>query len=103
MSEIKNTDWKALIDNLSTYKGTIKDFCKENNIPEKQFYYHRRKLADKNKVTFHEILLKSELGAIVKNNNPTNIKIEVGKATIYISANEIAVLTAIVRDLSCNV
>lgn len=53
MSEIKNMDWKALIDKLSTYKDTIKDFCKENNIPEKQFYYHRRKLASKNKVTFH--------------------------------------------------
>ena len=102
MNKDRTIDWKAIIDKLSSYSGTIKDFCKENNIPEKQFYYHRRKLADKNKVVFHEIPLKSEDNPIVKN-NIKDIKIEVGKATIYIPANEIAVLTAIIRDLSYNV
>ena len=102
MNEDKTIDWKAMIDKLSSYRGTIKDFCKENNIPEKQFYYHRRKLADKDKAVFHKIPLKSEDSLIVKN-TIKDIKIEVGKATIYIPANEIAVLTAIIRDLSCNV
>ena len=27
-----------MIDKLLSYSGTIKDFCKENNVPEKQFY-----------------------------------------------------------------
>lgn len=102
MNEDKSIDWKAMIDKLSSYSGTIKDFCKENKIPEKQFYYHRRKLADKNKAVFHKIPLKSEDNLIVKN-NIKDIKIEVGKATIYIPANEIAVLTAIIRDLNYNV
>ena len=102
MNEDKTINWKAMIDKLSSYSGTIKDFCKENNIPEKQFYYHRRKLADKDKAVFHKIPLKSEDSLIVKN-TIKDIKIEVGKATIYIPANEIAVLTAIIRDLSCNV
>lgn len=102
MNEDKSIDWKAMIDKLSSYPGTIKDFCKENKIPEKQFYYHRRKLADKNKAVFHKIPLKSEDNPIVKN-NISDIKIEVGKATIYIPANEIAVLTAIIRDLNYNV
>ena len=102
MNEDKSIDWKAMIDKLSSYPGTIKDFCKENKIPEKQFYYHRRKLADKNKAVFHKIPLKSEDNPIVKN-NISDIKIEVGKATIYIPANEIAALTAIVRNLSSSV
>ena len=102
MNEDKSIDWKAMIDKLSSYPGTIKDFCKENKIPEKQFYYHRRKLADKNKAVFHKIPLKSEDNLIVKN-NIKDINIEVGKATIYIPANEIAVLTAIIRDLNYNV
>lgn len=42
MSGIKNIDWKAMIDKASSYKGTIKEFCKENNLPEKKFYYHRK-------------------------------------------------------------
>ena len=102
MNEDKIIDWKAIIDKQSSYSGTIRDFCKENNIPEKQFYYHRRKLADKNKAVFHKIPLKSKDNLVVKN-NIKDIKIEVGKATIYIPANEIAVLTAIIRDLSYNV
>ncbi len=42
MNEDKIIDWKAMLDKLSSYSGTIRNFCKENNIPEKQFYYHRR-------------------------------------------------------------
>ena len=30
MNEDKSIDWKAMIDKLSSYSGTIKDFCKEN-------------------------------------------------------------------------
>ena len=79
MNEDKSIDWKAMIDKFSSYSGTIRDFGKENNILEKQFYYHRRKLANKNKVVFHEIPVKSEDNPIVKNNTITDIKIEVGK------------------------
>lgn len=103
MNEDKTVDWEAMIDKLSLYSGTIKDFCKENNIAEKKFYYHRRRLTNKNKVIFHEISLKSENNLNVSNNNTSDIKIEIGKATIYIPANEIAALTSIVRNLSCNV
>ena len=100
MNEDKTVDWKAMIDKLALYSGTIKYFCKENNIAEKKFYYHIRKLSDKNKVVFHEIPLKSESNPTVSNSNTSDIKIEIGKATIYIPANEIAALTAIVRNLS---
>ena len=102
MNEDKIIDWKAMLDKLSSYSGTIRNFCKENNIPEKQFYYHRRKLADKNKAIFHKIPLKSKDNPIVKN-DIKDIKIEVGKVTIYIPANEIAVIAAIIRELSYNV
>ena len=103
MNEDKTVDWKAMIDKLALYSGTIKDFCKENNIAEKKFYYHRRRLSDKNKVVFHEIPLKSESNPTVSNSNTSDIKIEIGKATIYIPANEIAALTAIVRNLISSV
>lgn len=103
MNEDKAVDWKSMIDKLALYSGTIKDFCKENNIAEKKFYYHRRRLSDKNKVVFHEIPLKSESNPTVSNSNTSDIKIEIGKATIYIPANEIAALTAIVRNLISSV
>ena len=69
-----------------------------------QFYFtlNRRKLADKNKAIFHKIPLKSKDNPIVKN-DIKDIKIEVGKVTIYIPANEIVVIAAIIRELSYNV
>ncbi|WP_416335473.1 IS66 family insertion sequence element accessory protein TnpA [Clostridium sp. LQ25] len=78
----------------------MKEFCKENNIAEKKFYYHRRKLSDKNKVLFHEIPFKSESNPSVSNSNTSDIKIDIGKVTIYIQTNEIAALTDIVRNLN---
>ncbi len=32
MNEDKSIDWKAILDNISSYSGTIKYFCKGNNI-----------------------------------------------------------------------
>lgn len=51
--------------------------CRKNNIPEKQFYYYRSKLAYKNKVVFHEIPLILEDNPIIEINSRTDIKIEV--------------------------
>ena len=103
MSEVKNINWEVMVEKVSSYQGTIRDFCKENNIPEKKFYYHRRRLTNTNKVIFHEVSLKSESDSILKDNNKSNIKIEIGNATIYIPANEIAALNVIMRNLSNNV
>ena len=38
MSEVKNINWEVMVEKVSSYQGTIRDFCKENNIPEKKFY-----------------------------------------------------------------
>ena len=76
MNENKIIDWEAMTDKLSVYSGTIRDFGKENNIQEKQFYYHRWKLANRNKVVFHEIPLKSGDNSIIKDNSKTDIKIK---------------------------
>lgn len=103
MNEVKNIDWKVMVDKISSYEGTIRDLCKENNITEKQFYYHRRKLRNIDKNIFHSISLKSESNPSVKNSNKSNIKIEIGKATIYIPADEIATLSAIIKNLSSNI
>ena len=37
MSEVKNINWEAMVKKVSLYQGTIRDFCKENNIQEKKF------------------------------------------------------------------
>ena len=66
------------MNKFSSYKGSINEFCKENNVKQHQLYHRRRKLV-----------------SITK-----DIRIEIGKANIYIPTNEIAALSDIIKDLA---
>lgn len=54
-SEALAVDWKDILDKFSTHEGTIKSFCKENNISVPQLYYRRRRLKNNNNTVFHDI------------------------------------------------
>ena len=103
MNQEKAIDWEALVLKVASHKGTIKDFCIENNLKEKQFYYYRKKFQRKNKVKFHEISLKSQSNICSEESCTSNIKIEIGNSTIYIPANEIAALNSVIKELKANV
>ena len=103
MNEEKVIDWEEVILKVASYKGTIKEFCKENNLNEKQFYYHRKKIQCANKVKFHEISLKSQSNIHSVEQFTSNIKIEIGNSTIYIPANEIAALSTVIKELKAHV
>ncbi|MCT4607511.1 MAG: hypothetical protein N4A64_15655 [Marinisporobacter sp.] len=42
----KNNDaiWKEDLEKFSSYKGTVINYCRENNISKGQFYYYKKKL-----------------------------------------------------------
>jgi hypothetical protein len=42
VSEAPFVDWDNILDKLYFYKGTIKVFCKKNNISVHQLYYRRK-------------------------------------------------------------
>ena len=93
-------DWDKVIMLFNKYPGTIKSFCKEQEISTHQLYYHRKKngLLDKNPIFyaisnnstgFEETNTQNNL--INSKNNQTNtpnsespIKIQVGKAILHI-------------------
>ena len=51
--------------------------------------------------SFHAISLKEEsLNIINENNTINNIKIEIGKANIFIPVNEIAILSEIIKEIA---
>lgn len=103
MNERKVINWKEIVNKFSSSKGIIADFCKENNISVKQLYYYRRKFRNTEKVEFHAISLKSQTKTKSIETINTEIRIEIGKAKIYIPANEIAILTNILKELNTNV
>lgn len=42
--------WREFIEKYSSYGGSAKSFCKENNISKNQFNYYKKKLMKYNKL-----------------------------------------------------
>lgn len=100
---IINDKWKTLLDNFSSYNGTITAYCKENNISKSQFYYYRKKTGKVGQGVFHAITLKERTEYKVDTTNSNNIKIQIGNAKIFIPANEIAALKTVIEEICQNV
>jgi len=107
MNDIENSiNWKQLVNEFTSYEGTLISFCRQNNISKGQFYYYRKKFEEKENLKFHAISLKTEkLETQITMLQPkkADIRIEIGAAKIYVPANEIAVLSNLLKDLIENV
>ena len=44
VNEASELNWTEILNKFATYKGSIIDFCKENNIKHYQLYHQRKKL-----------------------------------------------------------
>ncbi|MBZ9633208.1 IS66 family insertion sequence element accessory protein TnpA [Clostridium sp. FP1] len=102
----KNNDitWRGFLEKFSSYEGTVTSFCKENNISKSQFYYYKNKFKQSNKPTFHAIAINNEKSnpkAVNKSvKGCSDIRIEIGKINIFIPANELELLSNILKELS---
>ena len=60
MAKILNDEtWRKLLEEFSSYEGTVSSFCKGNDISKSQFYYYKNKFAQSSKPTFHAIVINS--------------------------------------------
>lgn len=101
--EINNVNWNELKEKFTSFNGTIVDFCKENGITKGQFYYYKRKNKEVSRPIFHAIALNKEDNTKLKDHNTIpskDIKIEIGKANIYIPSHEISLLSVILKELA---
>lgn len=106
MSEgVKKLNWIDLIEQFSSYHGDKKEFCKENNIKVHQLNYQIGKLKKESKPTFQAIDLNSAnspgAGTVLYSYpEQREIRIELGISKIFIPANEIAVISEQIKELS---
>jgi len=102
-SQKQAIDWDDILNKLSSHKGTIKSFCEEKNISVHQLYYRRKRLKSNATPFFHGISLEekepSKQTTPSKSSLSSNIKIEIGKAKIYIPDNDKASLSNILKVL----
>lgn len=94
--------WREFIDKFSSYEGTVTQYCLENNLSKSQFYYHKRRFEKPAEATFHAISFKKVQEVEIDNKaiDVKDIRIELGKASIFIPVNEIAVLSEIIKEIA---
>ncbi|MVX67470.1 hypothetical protein GKZ28_28130 [Clostridium chromiireducens] len=107
MNNNENINWREMVAAFSSYEGTLGNFCNANHITKSQFYYYKKKFKNEdNNLQFHAISMREErvrTEITVVSSNIPNIIIEIGAAKIYVPANEIAVLSNLLKDLITNV
>lgn len=101
INEVNEIDWDEIIEKFSSYDGSIQDFCRENNISHHQLYYRRKKLREE-KTAFHAIKLNTKdtvNSNDSKGNSIKDIRIEIGKANVYIPVTEIDLVSKLLKEL----
>lgn len=96
--------WNEFLERLASYEGSLSSFCKENNMSKSQFYYYKKRFGKQNVPVFHAISLNEEKSVQktekINTKAHEEIRIEIGKAKIYIPSNEAALISVILKDLS---
>ena len=107
IKEDNEINWDEIMEKFSSFDGSILEFCRENNISHHKLYYRRKKLREENEVpAFHAIKLNTEktIRSIHTNNNKTpslqDIRIEIGKVSIYIPVIEIDLVGKLLKELA---
>lgn len=107
MNNNENINWREIVAGFSSYEGTLGNLCNANHITKSQFYYYKKKFQNENNnLQFHAISMREERVrnefTVVQADRP-NIIVEIGAAKIHIPANEIAVLSNLLKNLITNV
>lgn len=97
-------NWEKILVKFNSYEGKIIDFCKENNISHHQLYYRRKRAKKESQQIFHAITLNENCTTSAPHIQPEavikEIKIEIGKATIYIPSSEEQLLSKIIKEIT---
>lgn len=97
-------NWVDILNKFSSYQGTIVKFCDENGINPHQLYYQRKKASNTNPPLFHGIkvnkkdpLVSQTVQGRSDSKENTQIKVEIGKAKIYIPSHDMLALENILQ------
>lgn len=110
MHQIETVEyWKDILDKFSKHKGTITSFCKKHEVNQHRFYHQRTKLKDTNNSKFHTINLAPDLKNDFNSENTkedinrsNEIRIEIGKAKIFIANKDTLSLSNVLKEISKN-
>ena len=99
--KLSNKEWRGFIDdyyNNYINSKTINEFCRENDISNQQFHYHKKRIKDarnSDNTLFQSIILDSKEHRI----SDSKVKISIGNATISIPISETTLISTIIKEL----
>lgn len=97
---LEKESWEKILGKYSSYEGTLRSFCSENNIAKHQRYYYKKKFEKPNKPAFHAIAIKPSKNAEDAEKAHKDIHIQIGKANIFIPLSETVISKTILRELT---
>ena len=105
--KLSNSAWEEVINKYysDNHELTITDYCSENNLNKSQFYYHKKRLSNKNKKApvFQAIKLDDNTKVIKKKTQnfetSVDVKIVIGAASISIPVSETDLINSIIKAL----
>lgn len=106
LSEVPAVNWEDVLDKFSSYEGTIVEFCKQNNIKPHQLYYQRKRSENTAAPVFHAVKFREKNSdKTIEEATPSNpcsgsiVKIEIGKAKMYIPGNDKVSLSNVLKAI----
>ncbi|MEG2353349.1 MAG: hypothetical protein RSB70_01755 [Clostridium sp.] len=94
--------WNDILAKFESYTGSVKDFCEEHGIDKRKLYYRRSKAQKSKQQLFHAVNLNTSSTPSAPHKYTKDykeIKIKLGKATIFIPSDDIMLLLNIIREL----
>ncbi len=99
-------NWDEILVKFDSFEGKIVDFYKENNLNHHQLYYRRKRARKEKQWLFHAVALNDDLSTSAPHIYPQDIineiKIEIGKAKIYIPSTKLELVSNIINELQNN-
>lgn len=102
LSKSEEIYWNDILAKFESYTGSVKDFCNEYEIDKRKLYYRRKKAEKPNQPLFHSVSLNNNSTPCALHKYPKDdkeIKIEIGKAKIFVPSDDIKLISTIIKEL----
>ncbi|WP_346916266.1 hypothetical protein [Clostridium sp.] len=102
-TQVESVDWNDILEKFANYNGSVTAFCNEYGVDKRKLYYRRKKSQVSNQQLFHAVNLNTDSRISASHKYPQDIekelKIEIGKATIFIPSDDLQLLSNIIKEL----
>lgn len=102
LSKSEEVYWNDILSKFESYAGSVKAFCDEHDVDKRKLYYRRKRAEKSKQPLFHAVNLNATSSPSAMHKHPKDekeIKIEIGKAKIFIPSDDVKLISNIIKEL----